>query len=259
MDKVEQQRAHFEQVSRSYFESRQDASHQLLKRLMWERFFRDKSWLQQPDLRVLEPMCGFAEGKTIVERHLQPEIHYSGFDYSAELVERARRGQPGLDVRVANILDFDPGEAAGSTDLILLIGGLHHVYDAAAPALAKLRPALRPGGHFVSYEPTHDCKAVRWVRERVYRRNALFDDDTERGFALGELNGLFERAGFELVDQMYPGLLSYVLFYNPDAFPLLNRGGSAVVRAAFALDAPLLRSWPGRRLSFATLSLWRAC
>ncbi len=256
MDKIEQQRAHFDRVATAYFESRQHPNHLLLKALMWERFFSGKRFLEAADLRVLEPMCGFGEGKRIIEQHLQPKLQYSGFDYSAGLVKRAKRIDPSLDIVEGNVLEFDAGERA-EYDLMILIGGLHHVYESAGEALKRLSPALRAGGHFISYEPTHDWRAVRWVRDSVYQRNAIFDDETERGFALPELNELFMDAGFELADQMYPGLLSYVLFYNPDAFPLLNRGGESLVRASFALDSRFLRSWPGRKLSFATLSLWR--
>jgi len=55
---------------------------------------------------------------------------------------------------------------------------------------------------------------------------------------------------------MYPGLLAYVLYYNPDAFPGLDRGGSAGVRLAWTLDRPLIGTALGRLLSFCTLSLW---
>jgi SAM-dependent methyltransferase len=257
VDKVERQREHFDRVSSTYFESRQHVNHLLLKALMWDYFFLGKQFLQAPDLRLLEPMCGFAEGKRIVEEHLQPSFQYSGFDYSAPLVLRAKERDSELDIVEGNVLEFDASECAGRYDLMILIGGLHHVYEQAGEALKRLSPALRPGGHFISYEPTHDFAPVRWVRDSVYQRNTLFDEETERGFALSELDELFAAAGFELVDQMYPGLLSYVLFYNPDAFPLLNRGGSSLVKACFALDRLFLRSWPGRKFSFATLSLWR--
>jgi hypothetical protein len=131
------------------------------------------------------------------------------------------------------------------------------VYARAADVLRRLAGALRPGGHLVNLEPTHDNPVFRRVRERVYRRNALFDAQTERGFALRELNALFRGAGLERVDQLYPGLLAYVLYYNPDAFPALDRGGPALVRAIFRMEAPLYRTALARRLSFATLTVLR--
>jgi SAM-dependent methyltransferase len=256
MDKVERQREHFERISRTYHESRGHANHLLLKRLMWDAFFHGKDFLRRPGMRVLEPMCGFVEGKSVVERHLTDRFAYSGFDYSQPLIDLVKESQPDLDVVKANVLEFE-SDAGAKADLIILIGGLHHVYEHAGEALRRVSSALRPGGHFVSFEPTHNLSAVRWIREAIYARNDIFDEESEQGFALAELDGLFRIAGFELVDQMYPGLLSYVLYYNPDAFAWLNRGGAWLVRTAFALDRPFLRGPIGRRLSFATLSLWQ--
>ena len=48
-----------------------------------------------------------------------------------------------------------------------------------------------------------------------------------------------------------------MLYYNPDAFGWLNRGGAGLVRACFLMDRPFMRGHIGRKLSFATLSLWR--
>jgi hypothetical protein len=121
----------------------------------------------------------------------------------------------------------------------------------------NLAPGLRPGGLFINLEPTHGNPVTKAVRDRIYRRNALFDERTERAFGVGELYAMFRGAGLELVEAQHPGLLSYVLYYNPDAFPNLNLGGERCVRAAFALDRPFLRTFVGRRLSFATLTLWR--
>lgn len=109
--------------------------------------------------------------------------------------------------------------------------------------------------HF-SLEPTHGNPLTRAVRDRIYRRNALFDEQTERAFSVRDLFGMFEAAGLRRRVVMYPGLLAYVLYYNPDAFPGLNRGGSAGVRLAWTLDRPLIGTALGRLLSFCTLSLW---
>jgi hypothetical protein len=98
---------------------------------------------------------------------------------------------------------------------------------------------------------------MRAIRRSIYRRNSLFDAESEQAFDLGALHTVFRAAGFEVVDEVSAGLLSYVLHYNPDAFPRLNVGGERTVRAAFALDALLWRTWVARQVSFATISLWR--
>ena len=68
---------------------------------------------------------------------------------------------------------------------------------------------------------------------------------------------VFGDAGFSLVDVMYPGLLAYVLYDNPDAFPYLNIGGRRTDGAVYASERLLLRTPLARALSFATLALWQ--
>jgi hypothetical protein len=67
---------------------------------------------------------------------------------------------------------------------------------------------------------------------------------------------IFEKPGLKLRKILYPGLLSYVLYYNPDAFPFLNIGGRNLVDATYALDKLFYKNVVGRTLSFATLSIW---
>jgi SAM-dependent methyltransferase len=253
MSLVEKQREHFNGIAETYFTARQHANHLELKRLIWSEFF-DNSVLAERDLTVLDAMCGYADAAPILRDHLRGDIVYSGFDYSDEVVARVRRDDPGLDVWQADATTFRPSR---SYDLVVLIGGLHHVHHNAERALANLVEAIRPGGHFLSFEPTHGNPLFGAVRNAVYRRNGLFDAATERGFSVTDLMRMFERAGLERVDVLYPGLLSYILYYNPDAFPRLNVGGTDAVRRLFAIERPFMRSFAARALSFATLSLWR--
>jgi SAM-dependent methyltransferase len=254
MNKIEQQREHFENISEKYYSSRQIGSHLLLKDLLWNYFFKDKPFLKKGTLKVLEPMCGYAEGKDILERHLGIKIIYSGFDYSRNLVEKVRALHPALDVVEMDITKFVP---LSKYDLIIIIGGLHHVPFHVDAVLDSLHGALNDDGYFIYFEPTHNNILFKKIRERIYRKNAFFDNDTERAFELDQINDTFERHNYNLIDQIYPGLLSYVLYYNPDAFPLFNIGGKWLVRLIFNIDRLFFRNFIGRKLSFATMSLYQ--
>jgi SAM-dependent methyltransferase len=254
MTKIERQRAHFDSIAGQYYEARRNANHVLLKSLIWREFFSRWPGPRRGGLDVLEAMCGFAEGKDIIENGLGLPVRYTGFDYSGEVVARLQNARPELAVSCADVTTFTTGK---QYDIVMILGGLHHVPDAAGDVVVRLAAALKPGGHFISLEPTHGNGVFRLVREAIYRRNPLFDAATEQAFVTDRLFALFRNAGLALVDTMYPGLLSYVLYYNPDAFPLLNRGGTRAVRAAFAIDRPLMRTVIGKTLSFATLTLWR--
>jgi SAM-dependent methyltransferase len=254
MDRTERQREHFNKVAATYHRARQNRNHLLLKELMWREFFRDKNELKKSGLRVLEAMCGFADGQEILEHHLGVPVHYEGFDYSDTVVAALHERRPELAVWQANVEKF---ESDRTYDLVLLIGGLHHVPDAASGVVRRLAACLRSGGWFINLEPTHGNRLFQRIRERIYERNTLFDEETERAFPVEELLAMFANAGLTPVDVMYPGLLSYVLYYNPDAFPWLNAGGERLVRATFALDRWWFRTRMGRALSFATLGMWR--
>jgi hypothetical protein len=67
---------------------------------------------------------------------------------------------------------------------------------------------------------------------------------------------LFTDAGLHSELICYPGLLSYIMYYNPDAFPALNIGGKSLVSLLYAFDKLFYKNPVGRALSFATLSVW---
>ncbi len=79
---VERQRDHFNKIAATYHRARRDENHLLLKELMWREFFARWPTPTQGGLKVLEAMCGFAEGKQIIEEGLGCRVEYSGFDYS---------------------------------------------------------------------------------------------------------------------------------------------------------------------------------
>lgn len=251
---VEKQREHFNGIAATYYAARRGANHLAVKDLIWRAFLADKAELYKPGMTVLDAMCGHADAFGLLSRHIGPDIAYSAFDYSDEVVAQVRRDSPRLDVWQADATAFRPSR---QFDLVVLIGGLHHVHHEADNVMARLAGAVRPGGHFLSFEPTHGNPLSQRVREAIYRRNTLFDADTERGFSTRELFAMIGAAGLQRVDAIYPGLLAYILYYNPDAFPKLNVGNTAAVRRLFALERPFLRSPLARTLSFATLSFWR--
>lgn len=253
-DPVSRQRQHFDAIAQDYAAARCQANHLAFKELMWEEFLSDKRALFGVRPMVLEPMCGTADGYELLTRHLGLSIDYEGFDVSDAMIASARGRSPSLHLYRADVTRFEPSKIY---DLALILGGLHHVPHAAAEVVSRLRQALRPAGYFLSWEPTHGNPLFEAVRRAIYRRNPVFEATTERAFGTSELFSMFEDAGFRLVDVMYPGLMGYVLYYNPDAFPYLNLGTPRIVRCLWRLERPLMRTRVARMLSFATLSLWQ--
>lgn len=254
MDKIKQQKEHFESISETYYKSRQLKSHLLLKDLMWNYFLKDKDFLKKKNLRVLEPMCGYSEGRDILEKHLKVKIIYSGFDYSSVLVAKVKKLHPEADVVEMDITKYTSSK---KYDLIIIIGGLHHVPYHVDTVLDRLHDALDTDGYFIYFEPTHNNILFQKIRERIYKKNDFFDNDTERAFELKKINSLFDEHNFQVIDQIYPGLLSYILFYNPDAFSSLKIRKLWIVKALFNFDKLFFRNFIGKKLSFATMALYR--
>jgi SAM-dependent methyltransferase len=254
METPDRQATHFEAIAGRYFSARRSPNHLLYKDLLWKTVFENLRPAAAGTLDVLEPMCGYAEGKTIIEWNYSASIRYEGFDTSPTLIEQVSKQCPGVGVFQADIRNFTPEK---KYDVIILVGGLHHVYRDAAAVLSMLRGALKDDGTFINLEPTQNCFITRTARRLIYKSNSFFDPQTERAFDLAELNRLYSLSGFTVVRQVYPGLLAHVLYYNPDAFPKLNVGGPALVKLLFRFDRLFMSNAVGKLLSFATLSILR--
>jgi len=253
--KIERQRSHFNAIAERYEAGRQEVNHRRIKALIWQAARPFLAPLAGRRLAMLEAMCGYAEGCEIAGEHLGLDCEYHGFDYSDVIVAEMTRRLGEGKVWQADATSYVP--PAEAYDFMLLIGGLHHVPDHAGAVVRQLAQGLKPGGFFVNFEPTSGNRLFKAVREAIYRRNPIFDEATERAFAVGELKGFFAEAGLEEVKTFFPGLIAYTLYYNPYAFPLLNRGGEKWVDFCFAIDRLVMHSWLGRVLSFATVSIWR--
>lgn len=251
---TERQREHFDSIASIYHRDRQNPNHVLWKKLFWSTFFSLCPELRKEHLLILEPMCGAAEGFDIISEYVQPDIEYEGFDYSENMVEFAKKEKPQIKVWHQNIFEYEPQK---QYDIIFIVGGLHHIPDGAGEAVRRLAPALKSGGYFINLEPTNGNPFFRVVREGIYKRNPIFDSETERAFSVKELNGFFLNNGFEIAIQMYPGLLSFVLYGNPYAFPKLNLGGERTVKFITAMEKWAWGIGITKIFSFLTATLYK--
>ncbi len=255
LSKIEQQREHFNSISQQYYEGRQEKTHILLKKLIWQMAFNALPAPKDGSINVLEPMCGYAEGYDLLQEHYTKNITYQGFDYSNDIVEQISKSRPDLEITQEDVTQYRPEH--GKQDIIILIGGLHHVPNQAREVVTNMSHALKPGGFFVNFEPTSGNPLFKAVRDKIYNRNKIFDAETERAFGVDELSSMFLEAGLEKHKILYPGLLAYIMYYNPYAFPWLNIGGTGLMKAIYAIDKLFFTNIIGRTMSFATLSIWK--
>jgi SAM-dependent methyltransferase len=248
MNTVEHQKKHFNAVANTYYKSRQDGKHLLLKRAIW-----DEMNIQiNNDDKVLEAMCGYCDAYDII-KPLGKTFEYDAFDYSEYMIDLSKKKYPNANIWLQDITKF---KSEKKYDLIFVIGGLHHVYEFVEVSISNLVESLNVGGKIIIFEPINNNIIFKLLREVIYQKNKLFDEETEKAFTTRELNSLFQLKGLMPIDQLFPGLLAYVLWYNPDAFPWLNKGSLSIVKMLLVIEKPLWRTILSKYFSFAMLAVY---
>ena len=142
--------------------------------------------------RVLEVGCGAGYGARYLRGRFR---HYTGIDHSRRLIEfaTANNSAEGVRFEASSISEYDPPRPF---DLILMIGVLHHLEDAAS-SLQTMARWLKPGGWIVANEPSPAnpvVHATRVVRERLDRSYSSEQEE----ISAADMRSLLEGAG--LVD-----------------------------------------------------------
>jgi SAM-dependent methyltransferase len=133
------------------------------------RWLRTNFWNCQPGNRIVDVGCGPGD----VLRSLPEGVEYWGFDPHESYVAQAREkfGSRGVfhAGRATDFLATYPN-LAGTVDLVLCNGVLHHLSDEDADEVLSIaRKLLAPAGRFVALEPcflVHQSFFSKWVMNR---------------------------------------------------------------------------------------------
>src|SRR5256885_9355121 len=99
------------------------------------------------------------------------------------------------------------GLSSESFDVVVVVGGLHHVQPRVDEAVDEIWRLLRPGGFFCFAEP-HERSLIDLVRRPWYKLDRLFERD-ERSIDVDRLEKR-NQARFEFVSKRYGGNVAYL-------------------------------------------------
>lgn len=238
-DQARHQQQHYDRIAEYYVGSREASAAYRTFLPVWSRrllspWVNGTSEAERANQVVLDPMCGHGNlAPFLMEQSRQVILN----DLSPEMVDRI-----GPEVRdLCRVLA--PSDArqlplnSASIDVVVVSGGLHHVYRHIAELLAEFRRVLRPGGWFLFGEPSNDFWPVRVLRNTIYKLSSKFDDAHEKGFRYVELRAALNDAGFDSIEIRPFGSVGYLLMAQVGVIPLLRNAKSPVLfRTLLGMD-----------------------
>jgi len=151
---------------------------------------------------VLEAMCGSGQ---ITTELLSRGAQVTGLDVSPEMIKRFDATYGGRCASVCSSIT-ETGLESEQFDVVVVIGGLHHVHPNVEDALQEIHRLLRPGGHFCFVEP-HAGSLPDFVRRVWYRVDKYFEEN-ESSIDIDELE-TSQASNFSFVRRQHAGSLAY--------------------------------------------------
>jgi SAM-dependent methyltransferase len=221
----------------------------------WTQRYR-RRYIDEPLLRgieldgraVLEAMCGSGHSTAYL---LECGARVTGLDVSAHAIDLFRNKWPRCETVLASILE--PGLPPDSFDVVVVVGGLHHVHPHVEDAVAEIWKLLKPGGFFCFSEP-HTGSLMDVARRLWYARDAMFETN-ESAVDVQALRRS-TAAKFDVVAERYFGSVAHTLVLNSmilRASPRVKRLYAGPAMALERMLDPLL----GPRLSCSVSCQWR--
>ena len=181
----------------------------------YRRKFIDEPMLASVELKgkkVLEAMCGSGQTTGYL---LEQGAEVTALDLSPDLVESFKQRWPGCKAHCASI--YQTGFTDQSFDVVVIVGGLHHLHPDIDTAMVEVHRVLKPGGMFCVMEP-HTGSLADKVRRLWYKFDSYFESNEEAvdfEALASEHNDLFK-----LRKIIYVGNFGYLLILNSMIFRL---------------------------------------
>jgi SAM-dependent methyltransferase len=156
--------------------------------------------------KVLDAMCGSGQ---VAEFLRGRGCHIEALDISRAQVEIFQNKFPDIPVKEGSILCT--GYPDHYFDIVVVVGGLHHIHPHIKSAVEEVHRILKPHGHFLFGDP-HSHSIFEWIRKIWYRVDSLFVDN-EASVNIEKLKDDFKDK-FDQISLFYGGNVAYFFVYN---------------------------------------------
>lgn len=205
-----QQQEHYDNIAAEYEEHYSDEwSVEYRRRFIYEPMF---AGLNLKGMRVLDAMCG--SGQT-TEYLLSKGAEVTGLDISNEVIDTFRGRWTNATAVKRSLLDS--GLPDNSFDMVVVVGGLHHIHPHVNRAVTELHRVLKPGGYLCFMEP-HSGSMPDIIRRVWYKFDRFFSDN-EASIDIDRLQDNFG-SKFSLKKVNYLGNVAFLLVLNSLIFRL---------------------------------------
>ncbi len=197
---------------------------------------------------VLEAMCG---GGQLTEILLDKGAKVVGLDISPAQTLNFRRRHKNANVICASMLNS--GIKDESFDIVIVVGGLHHLPPQTSDGLREIHRILKKGGYLCFMEPHSESLADNF-RNFWYKHDSLFAEN-EAAINVGNLHGEFADS-FEFKSELFLGNLAYLFVLNSLIFRL-PLGLKRVYSSSFIFAERILNQVLSKSLSCFVVAQWR--
>jgi SAM-dependent methyltransferase len=197
---------------------------------------------------VLEAMCGSGETTRYM---LDKGAVVVGLDVSQSEIDKFKSRWPAADGVCSSIFETNFEDA--SFDVVVVVGGLHHLHPHVSDAIVEMHRILKKDGYLCFVEP-HKGSTFDLFRQFWYKHDDLFAANEE---AI-DVKKLSEEFGdrFAINSQIYSGNIAYLFVLNSMIFRIPFGIKKLYSKAAMKLEESLER-FQTPRLACMAIGQWR--
>ena len=240
------QKQHFDSISERYAAHYGDEWSQRYR----HKFINDNMLgdIDLKGLKVLDAMCGSGETAQYL---LSKGAKVTALDISEEEIKTFRENFPECEGCCGSIFSTNfPDE---SFDVVVVVGGLHHLQPDVALAMEEMYRILKPKGYFCFMEP-HAGSLPDIARQIWYKFDRIFAEN-EAAVDLVKLKEQFA-SRFEFLKEDYGGNLAFLLVFNSMIFRVPLHWKKLYSQSFIAIESAL-KTLQGKLLSCFVVCRWR--